>query len=142
MSGLIGSTNVTEVGRDGDCRAGKEIRLDRGEASSLGSCGSVVIFRAALRAAGETGNSLPFFTCDTGAGFGGGMEGVDEVSEVSAVCEWDRVGVGLVMMEAGAVGVSARDTIDDDLNTLRALGGDKSSGRWGGGGLSHRRMVK
>lgn len=37
IDGLTGSKNVTEVGSVGDCRAGKEIRRDLGEPTSLGS---------------------------------------------------------------------------------------------------------
>jgi hypothetical protein len=48
-----------------------------------------------------------------------------------------------VREDVGAVGVSARDAIEDERKRLLELGAASSSGlSGGGGGLSQRRMVK
>ena len=50
IDGFIGSVNVTEVGRVGECRAGKESFLARGETENSGEPGfPVVIFKAKVR---------------------------------------------------------------------------------------------
>lgn len=60
-----------------------------------------------------------------------------EDSVVRAVCECDRVGAGLVRIDAGAVGVSVRDAMEEERKMLRVLAGESNSGRGGVGGLSH-----
>ena len=50
MDGLMGSVNVTDVGRVGDCKAGNEILRERGETDRSSCSGLIVVI---LRAAGR-----------------------------------------------------------------------------------------
>ncbi len=67
---------------------------------------------------------------------------MDVFSEVSAVWECDRVGVGLDKMDVVLVGGSVGVPPEAERKILRELGGERvSSGRGRGGGLTHARMA-
>lgn len=108
--GLMGSTNVTEVGKVGDWSAGKDSFLDRRDVGSTvtdNGRGEVICIEDG-RVRGATGNgTVSFagvFTGDvlTNGALGAGTDGA-VLSVVKAVCECDRVGVGLDSIDAGAV---------------------------------------
>ena len=125
--GRTGSVYVLKVGLVGDWSGGKEIRVgDMGEVILTEGKGVTVGLTAEGKGVAD-GNGTEGRGAGRDAGFGAGREGiagrgldVDKIgverparsSEVSALCDWDRDGVGLDMED------SAREAADEPPNKL------------------------